>query len=123
MSTDGARSPRSTKPMWFRWTTSAAHPSPVASAAACRWRVILLVSRRIICRSVLLRPCKTVQQRFGAHVRKLRKARGWSQEELAHRTGRHWTYIGCVERGERNPTLRVIADLAKALEVPIRKLF
>jgi transcriptional regulator with XRE-family HTH domain len=64
---------------------------------------------------------QTVQQRFGAHVRQLRKARGWSQEELAHRTGRHWTYIGGVERGERNPTLRVIADLAKALEVPIRK--
>lgn len=66
---------------------------------------------------------ETVQQRFGAHVRKLRQARGWSQEELAHRTGRHWTYIGGVERGERNPTLRVIADLAMALEVPIRKLF
>lgn len=66
---------------------------------------------------------QTVQQRFGAHVRRLRKSRGWSQEELAHRTGRHWTYIGGVERGERNPTLRVIADLAKALEVPIRKLF
>ncbi len=66
---------------------------------------------------------ETVQQRFGAHVRKLRQARGWSQEELAHRMGRHWTYIGGVERGERNPTLRVIADLAMALEVPIRKLF
>ncbi len=65
----------------------------------------------------------TVQERFGAHVRKLRKARGWSQEDLAERCGRHWTYVGGVERGERNPTLRVIADLAQALEVPIAKLF
>jgi transcriptional regulator with XRE-family HTH domain len=64
-----------------------------------------------------------VQRRFGAHVRKLRMARGWSQEELAERAKKHWTYVGGVERGERNPTLRVIADLAHALRVPIRDLF
>ena len=39
--------------------------------------------------------------------------RGWSQEELGHRAGKHWTYIGGIERGERNATLAVIADLAK----------
>ena len=65
---------------------------------------------------------KAVQHRFGERVRQLRKARGWSQEKLAERTNRHWTYIGGVERGERNPTLRVIADIAKALGVPIREL-
>ncbi|MEP0844899.1 MAG: helix-turn-helix transcriptional regulator [Phycisphaerae bacterium] len=64
-----------------------------------------------------------VQEHFGARVRYLRKARGWSQEELARRTARHWTYIGGVERGERNPSLRVIADIAKAFGVPIRDLF
>ena len=66
---------------------------------------------------------RPVQEIFGDRLRQLRKARGWSQEELAHRTHRHWTYIGGVERGERNPTLQVIADLAKALGVPIRELF
>jgi len=56
-------------------------------------------------------------------VRSLRKARGWSQEQLAERMDRHWTYVGGIERGERNPTLRVIADTAKAFGIPIRDLF
>lgn len=64
-----------------------------------------------------------VQRRFGAHIRRMRIARGWSQEELADRAKKHWTYVGGIERGERNPTLRVIADLARALDVPIRDLF
>lgn len=66
---------------------------------------------------------KTVQQRFGAQVRRLRHARGWSQEKLAERADLHWTYVGGVERGERNPTLLVMARLAKALGIPIRDLF
>ena len=64
-----------------------------------------------------------VKRKFGSHVRALREARGWSQEELAARAKRHWTYIGGVERGERNPTLLVIVDLAKALQVPPGELF
>ena len=66
---------------------------------------------------------KTVQQAFGERVRQLRKARGWSQEELGEHAGKHWTYVGGIERGERNPTLLVIADLAKAFGVPMRELF
>jgi transcriptional regulator with XRE-family HTH domain len=66
---------------------------------------------------------KSVQEKFGLRVRKLRQERGWSQEELAAQSGRHWTYIGGVERGERNPTLVVIASLAKALKVRIADLF
>ena len=60
---------------------------------------------------------------FGQRVRQLRKDRSWSQEELAAKCGRHWTYIGGIERGERNPTLRVIVDLARALGVGVRELF
>jgi transcriptional regulator with XRE-family HTH domain len=60
---------------------------------------------------------------FGRRVRELRRARGWTQEELADRTRRHWTYIGGIERGERNPTLTVIADLAAGLGVPLGQLF
>ena len=62
-------------------------------------------------------------ERFRNRVRMLRKARGWTQEKLASRCGRHWTYIGGIERGERNVTLAVIADLARALEVDVRDLF
>lgn len=54
---------------------------------------------------------------FGARLRAFRGNRGWTQEELARRTKRHWTYVGGLERGERNPTLVVICDLAAALAI------
>lgn len=63
------------------------------------------------------------QQIFGRRVRHLRLKKGWTQEQLAERASRHWTYIGGIERGERNVTLAVIADIARALEVQIRDLF
>ncbi|MGH7949580.1 MAG: helix-turn-helix domain-containing protein [Candidatus Binataceae bacterium] len=64
-----------------------------------------------------------LQRAFGRRVRELRRARGWTQEELGHRTRRHWTYIGGIERGERNPTLIVIGDLAAGLGVSLGQLF
>jgi transcriptional regulator with XRE-family HTH domain len=64
----------------------------------------------------------TLQTEVGARVRRLRQERGWTQEELAARAGRHWTYIGGVERGERNITLTVLDDLARALEVDCAEL-
>jgi transcriptional regulator with XRE-family HTH domain len=64
-----------------------------------------------------------VLKSLGARVRELRKRKNWSQEELAERCGRHWTYIGGLERGERNATVQVLSDIADALGVPIRDLF
>ncbi|MBI1814051.1 MAG: helix-turn-helix transcriptional regulator [Deltaproteobacteria bacterium] len=69
-----------------------------------------------------MRCVKPIQQRLGERIRMLRKTRGWSQEKLAEKANHHWTYIAGLERGERNPTLRVLADIAKALDVPIREL-
>lgn len=66
---------------------------------------------------------KTIQQAFGQRIRELRLKKGWSQEYLADRADRHWTYISSIERGERNVTLAVIADLAQALGVEVRDLF
>ena len=63
------------------------------------------------------------QQNFGRRIRQLRLKKGWTQEQLAERTNRHWTYIGGIERGERNVTLQVIADIARALGVEIQTLF
>ncbi len=60
---------------------------------------------------------------FGARVRGLRLKQQWTQEELGERAGRHWTYIGGIERGERNITLKVVEDVARALGVQIRDLF
>ena len=60
---------------------------------------------------------------FGGNVRRLRKAKGFSQEELADRAGCHRTYIGSIERGERNLSLLNIVAIASALDVPIAALF
>jgi len=48
--------------------------------------------------------------------------RGWTQEELASRAKKHPTYIGGIERGERNPTLTVLADIARAFGVSLAAL-
>ena len=66
---------------------------------------------------------RSPQQRLGKRIRQLRLKKGWTQEELAEKTNRHWTYIGGIERGERNVTLQVIADIAHALGVEIQALF
>ena len=54
---------------------------------------------------------------FGARVRRQRQEREWSIEYLADEAGLHWTYVGSVERGERNISLQNICRLAKALGV------
>ena len=59
---------------------------------------------------------------FCERVRKLRKEKGISQEELSFRADLHRTYIGMIERGEKNITIVNIEKIAKALEVFIEKL-
>jgi transcriptional regulator with XRE-family HTH domain len=62
-------------------------------------------------------------KRFGGRVRTLREQTGLSQEALAAKAGIHRTYMGGVERGERNICLRNIIRLAQALGVQPRDLF
>jgi len=50
-------------------------------------------------------------------VQRIRRERGWSQEELAFESGLHRTYISGIERGARNPTVLVLGKLAEALDV------
>ena len=66
---------------------------------------------------------RKVEHQFGRRVRELRLARGLSQEELAFKVGIHRTYVGGVERGERNPSLKNIASIARALNITLRELF
>ena len=56
-------------------------------------------------------------QLFGLHLAELRKARGWSQERLALESGLARSYVGGIERGQRNLALINICILAEALEV------
>lgn len=60
--------------------------------------------------------------KFGEKVRKIRKEKGLSQEELAHKADLHRTYIGMIERAEKNITLINIEKIANALEVDLKKL-
>lgn len=64
-----------------------------------------------------------IKQRFGLAVKQRRLELGISQEELSFRAGLHRTYISDIERGSRNPSLKNIDKLAKALEISISALF
>jgi len=60
---------------------------------------------------------------FGNKVRKERMKLGLSQEELAERAGVHRTYIGMIERAEKNATIESIEKIAKALKISIADFF
>jgi len=61
-------------------------------------------------------------RKFGNRVRQLRKAKGWSQEQLAEESGLHTNYIGGIERGERNLSLINLDRLAKAFGISVSEL-
>ncbi|MBD3778637.1 MULTISPECIES: helix-turn-helix transcriptional regulator [unclassified Cellulomonas] len=63
-----------------------------------------------------------LQRVVGEQVRRVRAERGLSQEALADALGVHRTYLGAVERGERNLTLRTVERLADRLAVDVRDL-
>lgn len=58
-----------------------------------------------------------IRNTFGDRLRKLRLERGLTQEELADIAGMHFTYIGQIERGIRNPSLINLEKIAKALKI------
>jgi transcriptional regulator with XRE-family HTH domain len=60
---------------------------------------------------------------IGERIRTFRKEKGLSQEELAEIANLHSTYIGQLERGEKNATLESIEKVAKALEISLEDLF
>ena len=66
---------------------------------------------------------KSIEKQFGERLKELRLARGLSQEALAFKSGMHRTYLGGIERGERNPSLKNITAIAKALGVSLSQLF
>jgi transcriptional regulator with XRE-family HTH domain len=59
---------------------------------------------------------------LGHVVRYTRARRGLSQEELGYRAGLHRNYVGAIERGEINPTFRVLLKLATGLCMPLSEL-
>jgi transcriptional regulator with XRE-family HTH domain len=63
-----------------------------------------------------------IQERLGARVRRLREQKGWSQEAFADECGVHRSYMGAIERGEKNLTLATLQTLAKTLGTTISAL-
>lgn len=70
----------------------------------------------------MAKPLSRTHQKFGQRIKELRKERSITQEELAFRIGVDRSYMGFIERGERNPTLDKIRKIAKVLKVPLSEL-
>ncbi|MDY6839724.1 MAG: helix-turn-helix transcriptional regulator [Thermodesulfobacteriota bacterium] len=63
-----------------------------------------------------------IHERIGQRVQEFRKSKGWTQEELAERSGLHPTYIGGIERGERNATIASFQKVAEAFGATLARL-
>lgn len=61
--------------------------------------------------------------KIGQKVRQMRQEQNLTQEELAFKVGVDRSYMGFVERGEKNPTLSTLMKIAKALKISIVELF
>ena len=83
----------------------------------CRLRLALCILK------LAMNSSSEILLKFGNRVRELRKLKNLSQEELAYRADVHRTYIGMIERAEKNITLQNIEKIANALEVSINDLF
>ena len=64
-----------------------------------------------------------IKKKFGHRLRELRKEKDLAQDKLAMKAGLNPSYVGFIERAQRNPTLETIQKLASALEVDIKELF
>ena len=64
-----------------------------------------------------------ILKQFGARIRQLRYEQHISQEELAEKCDLHRTYVGGIERGERNPSLENIKKIASAFKINLSELF
>lgn len=63
-----------------------------------------------------------VRQRLASNLRRLRKEKGWSQEQFADEAGLHRTYVSDLERGTRNPTITVVDRAARSLGASLAEL-
>ena len=66
---------------------------------------------------------RNISKLVGARIRGFRKEKHLSQEELAEKCNLHPTYIGQLERGEKNPTIESVMKISDGLQVPLDQLF
>ncbi|PZT54021.1 helix-turn-helix domain-containing protein [Paenibacillus silvae] len=65
----------------------------------------------------------SLPEAVGNRIREIRKAKGWTQEQLAEAAGLHYSYIGGVERGDRNISLETLEKITNGLQVPVELIF
>ncbi|MCQ2815390.1 MAG: helix-turn-helix domain-containing protein [Bacilli bacterium] len=65
----------------------------------------------------------TIYKQFGMRVKYLRTQKGMSQEDLALEAGINKNYLSDIERGARNPTLKIMQQIADALNINLEVLF
>lgn len=65
----------------------------------------------------------TLTEKFGKRVKELRKKQGLTQEKLAERAKMDYSYLNLIESGKKNPSLKRIGNLARALSVKLSELF
>jgi transcriptional regulator with XRE-family HTH domain len=70
-----------------------------------------------------MKPLSLTHKRLGRRIKTLRKALGLTQEDLAFEVGMNRSYMGFIERGERNPSLAMLKKIAKALKISLSVLF
>jgi transcriptional regulator with XRE-family HTH domain len=70
-----------------------------------------------------MKPLSLTHKRLGRRIKTLRKELGLTQEDLAFEVGVNRSYMGFIERGERNPSLAMLKKIAKALKVSLSVLF
>lgn len=83
----------------------------------CVYEIIIFV---VLARGDLM---SNIANIIGERIRSYRLQAGYTQEILAEKAELHNTYIGQIERGEKNATLESIEKIAKALKLPLEKLF
>jgi DNA-binding XRE family transcriptional regulator len=72
---------------------------------------------------VVMKELSTTHRKLGQKIKFLRKQLDMTQEDLAFKIGVDRSYMGFVERGEKNPTLKNLIKIAKALKVTLSELF
>ncbi len=65
---------------------------------------------------------RNILERFGEHLKELRKKENLTQQEFANKSGLHRNYIGMIERGERNPSLKNLELIATTLNISLSEL-
>jgi transcriptional regulator with XRE-family HTH domain len=61
-------------------------------------------------------------EQFGVNLRRIRRKRGFTQEELAHRVGMDVSYLSELENGRKEPCLRKMKEVSQALAIPLSQL-